>query len=89
MADFGQSSSLEWLRLCQKEGKSLAGPDGRNDLEVLPYELRRHRKRKDAWMLINGIITFYQLLYKLNMTTTTSRYANCKFQCKKMIHSSM
>ena len=52
--DFGQSSSLDWLRLCQSKGKELAGPGGRSDLEVSKVELRKHRKRKDAWIMIKG-----------------------------------
>ena len=47
-------SSLEWFRLCQTKGTSLAGPGGRSDLEVHPNELKKHKKRKDAWILING-----------------------------------
>ena len=54
MADFGQSSSLQWLRLVRMEGNSLGGPGGRNDLSVTGAELKKHKKRKDAWILLNG-----------------------------------
>ena len=54
MADFVQSSSLEWLRLCQTKGTALAGPGGQNDLEINLRELKKHTKRKDAWICING-----------------------------------
>ena len=56
MADSGQPSSLEWLRLCQTKGTSLAGPGGRSDLEIMLMELKRHKKRKDAWICIEGKI---------------------------------
>ena len=54
MADFGQSSSLQWLRLVRTEGAALGGPGGRSDLLVTGSELKKHRKRKDAWILLNG-----------------------------------
>ena len=54
MADFGQSSSLQWLRLVRTEGTALGGPGGRSDFSVTGAELKKHRKRKDAWILLNG-----------------------------------
>ena len=54
MADFGQSSSLHWLRLVHAKGSALGGPGGKNDILVTARELKRHRKRKDAWIVLNG-----------------------------------
>ena len=54
MADFGQSSSLQWLRLVHTKGSALGGPGGRSDLLITARELKKHRKRKDAWIVLNG-----------------------------------
>ena len=63
MADFGQSSSLHWLRLVHTKGSALGGPGGRSDLLVTAKELKKHRKRKDAWIVLNGKVlsTFGQM----------------------------
>ena len=53
-AEFGQSSSLQWLRLVHTKGSALGGPEGRNDLIVTPKELKKHRKRRDAWIVLHG-----------------------------------
>lgn len=45
-------SLMDWIRLT-KSGKDLAGTGGRL-LQVSLLELRKHHKRKDAWMAING-----------------------------------
>ncbi len=47
-------SSSDWLRLTVENGKALAGPSGRRDLEVTLSDLKRHNKRKNAWTAING-----------------------------------
>ena len=56
MTDFGQylGTTLGWFRLSQTNAPTLAGPGGRSDLEVHANELKKHKKRNDAWMLING-----------------------------------
>ena len=54
MADFGKSSSLHWLRLAHTKGSALGGPGGRSDLMITARELKKHRKRKDAWIVLNG-----------------------------------
>ena len=43
---------MEWIRLT-KSGKDLAGTGGRL-LEVTTEELRKHKKRGDAWIALNG-----------------------------------
>ena len=45
-------SLMEWIRLT-KSGKDLAGTSGRL-LEVTAEELRKHKKRSDAWIALNG-----------------------------------
>ena len=45
-------SLMEWIRLT-KSGKDLAGTGGRL-LEVTAEELRKHKKRGDAWIALNG-----------------------------------
>ena len=64
MSDFGQSSSLQWLKLTQEKSSTLAGPDGRSDIEVVTTELKKHRTRKDAWICINGNINCGKNLFK-------------------------
>ena len=52
-------SLMDWIRLT-KSGKDLTGVGGPRVggkvREVIRQELRRHRKRKDAWMAINGAV---------------------------------
>ena len=43
---------MDWIRLT-KSGKDLAGTGGRI-LNVTSQELRKHNKRIDAWMALNG-----------------------------------
>ena len=43
---------MDWIRLT-KSGRDLAGTGGRI-IEVTPTELRKHNKRSDAWMALNG-----------------------------------
>ena len=45
-------SLMDWIRLT-KSGKDLAGTRGRI-LSVTPAELRKHNKKNDAWMALNG-----------------------------------
>jgi len=45
-------SLMDWIRLT-KSGKDLAGTGGKI-LNVSPAELRKHNKRNDAWMALNG-----------------------------------
>ena len=60
MSDFGQSSSLGWLRLCQHKGTSLAGPGGRSDLEITAKELfyrsLKQNNVSDAFIYSGGSI---------------------------------
>ena len=55
---------MEWIRLT-KSGKDLAGTGGRL-LEVTAEELRKHKKRGDAWIALNGkfchLARFYDLV---------------------------
>jgi len=52
-------SLMDWIRL-SKSGKDLTGVGGPRVggkvREVTRQELRKHRKRKDAWMAINGAV---------------------------------
>ena len=43
---------MDWIRLT-KSGKDLTGTGGKL-LKVTKSELKKHNKRKDAWMAING-----------------------------------
>ena len=43
---------MEWIRLT-KSGRDLAGTGGRF-INVTADELRKHRKRGDAWIALNG-----------------------------------
>lgn len=52
-------SLMEWIRLT-KSGKDLAGTGGRL-LEVTAEELRKHKKRGDAWIALNGKLVFARL----------------------------
>ena len=45
-------SLMEWIRLT-KSGKDLAGTGGKF-IDVTAEELRRHKKRGDAWIALNG-----------------------------------
>ena len=45
-------SLMEWIRLT-KSGKDLAGTGGKF-IDVTAEELRKHRKRGDAWIALNG-----------------------------------
>ena len=45
-------SLMDWNRL-QNSGQDLAGTKGAM-LQVTPTELRKHRKRDDCWMALNG-----------------------------------
>ena len=45
-------SLMDWIRLT-KSGQDLAGTRGRM-LSVTPSELRKHNKKSDAWMALNG-----------------------------------
>ena len=45
-------SLMEWIRLT-KSGRDLAGTGGRF-VNVTADELRKHRKRGDAWIALNG-----------------------------------
>merc|ERR1712137_982159 len=48
----GGYSLMDWNRL-QNSGQDLAGTKGAM-LQVTPTELRKHRKRDDCWMALNG-----------------------------------
>ena len=52
-------SLMDWIRLT-KSGKDLTGVGGSQVggkvREVTRQELRKHRKRKDAWMALNGAV---------------------------------
>ena len=45
---------MDWIRLT-KSGKDLAGTGGKI-LQVTHGELRKHNKRKDCWIALNGIV---------------------------------
>ncbi len=51
-------SLMDWIRLT-KSGKDLAGTGGKI-LNVTTAELKKHRKKDDAWLAINGM---YRLGY--------------------------
>ena len=55
-------SLMDWIKLT-KSGKDLAGTGGRM-IPVTPSELRKHNKRSDAWMALNGKVN----LPDLNLT---------------------
>ena len=55
-------SLMDWIKLT-KSGKDLAGTGGRL-IPVTPSELRKHNKRSDAWMALNGKVN----LPDLNLT---------------------
>ena len=52
-------SMMDWIRLT-KSGKDLTGVGGcrvnGKVREVTRSELKKHRKRKDAWMALNGVV---------------------------------
>ena len=45
---------MNWIKLT-KSGQDLAGTGGKL-LQVTPRELRKHNKRRDAWLALNGIV---------------------------------
>lgn len=45
-------SLMDWNRLCLS-GKDLAGTGGRM-LQITPSELKKHRKKDDAWLALYG-----------------------------------
>ena len=45
---------MDWVRLT-KSGKDLAGTGGKV-LQVTKSELKKHNKRSDAWLALNGIV---------------------------------
>ena len=47
-------SLMDWIKLT-KSGKDLAGTGGKI-LQVTRSELKKHNKRKDAWLALNGIV---------------------------------
>ena len=48
-------SLMDWIRLTKTPGKDLSGRGGRY-VNVTPSELKKHSKRNDAWMAINGLV---------------------------------
>ena len=45
---------MDWIKLT-KSGKDLAGTGGKV-LQVTKSELKKHNKRSDAWLALNGIV---------------------------------
>ena len=51
---FELPSSVEWMRLTKSGKNDLSGTGGRHDLEITLKERKCRKRRKGAWIAING-----------------------------------